>query len=86
MNNEVGVFLVTVWLMLYIVLWWVPYMCAQQNKNKKQIFWLTLFLGWFPLVWFILLIAALLGDKVDAPKAAASVALKTSAPKKRKKK
>ena len=68
MEYTISVFGIAVVFMMYVLFWWTPFMCAQQNKNKKQIFWLTIFLGWIPLVWFGLLLAALLGDKVPAGK------------------
>ena len=65
MENVLSVFGLMVFFMVYALLWWTPFICARQNKNKDQIFWVTVFLGWIPLVWMILLLSALLGDKVD---------------------
>jgi len=68
MEDIVNVFGMMVLFMMFVLLWWAPFLCAQQNKNKNQIFWLTLLLGWIPIVWIVLLLSALLGEKVGVAK------------------
>ncbi|MBR6163273.1 hypothetical protein IKQ26_05255 [bacterium] len=53
-------------LCMLIVVWFIPVFCSRGNENANKILWLTIFLGWIPLVWLVLLIAALLGRKKNS--------------------
>lgn len=43
----------------------LPATLAQNNKNAARMYKVNLFLGWIPGVWPILLILALVGERVD---------------------
>lgn len=48
------------------LLWLIPTFCSRKNENATAILWLNIFLGWIPLVWLVLLLAALLGKKKNS--------------------
>ena len=54
--------------MLFFVIWFVffnymlPAKIASDNKNFIKIYKVNLFLGWIPVIWLILLLAALIGE------------------------
>ena len=52
-------------IILLITVWFVPTICSRKNENAKPIFLINIFLGWIPIVWVAILIAALLGKKKD---------------------
>lgn len=56
-------FLLVIWGVLFIYL--LPAKLATNNKNARRVFWVNLFLGWIPLIWLILLLAALVGESKD---------------------
>jgi hypothetical protein len=53
---------IVVLLILAVLFWFLPSLVASNNKNYRKIFWINLLLGWFPIIWLILLFAALVGD------------------------
>lgn len=48
---------------ILLAIYFFPTICAKGNDNEDKIFAVNLFLGWFPVVWIILLLAALIGDR-----------------------
>lgn len=54
-----------IWIILAISLlaWFLPSVIASNNVNHRKIFWVNLLIGWIPIIWLILLIAALVGEK-----------------------
>lgn len=60
-----GISSTAMWILLTILLiaWFLPSVIASNNTNHRKIFWVNLFLGWIPIIWLILLIAALVGEK-----------------------
>lgn len=58
-------------IILVFVLWFVffiymlPSKIAANNKNANKIYKVNLFLGWIPVIWLILLLAALVGENKE---------------------
>ena len=48
---------------ILLLIWLIPIFCSRGNENAKSILWLNIFLGWIPIIWLVLLLAALLGKK-----------------------
>lgn len=55
-----GVILIVI---IFITIWLIPIFCSRKNENATAILWINLFLGWIPVIWIVLLLAALLGKK-----------------------
>lgn len=55
-----GIVLVVI---IFITIWLIPLFCSRKNENATAILWINLFLGWIPIIWIVLLLAALLGKK-----------------------
>lgn len=55
-----GIILVVI---IFIIIWLIPIFCSRKNENATAILWINLFLGWIPVVWIVLLLAALIGKK-----------------------
>ena len=55
-----GVILIVI---IVITIWLIPIFCSRKNENATAILWIDLFLGWIPVIWIVLLLAALLGKK-----------------------
>lgn len=55
-----GVILIVI---ILITIWLIPIFCSRKNENATAILWINLFLGWIPVIWLVLLLAALLGKK-----------------------
>lgn len=55
-----GVILIVI---ILITIWLIPIFCSRKNENATAILWINLFLGWIPIIWLVLLLAALLGKK-----------------------
>ena len=53
-----GVILIVI---ILITIWLIPIFCSRKNENATAILWINLFLGWIPIIWLVLLLAALLG-------------------------
>ena len=59
---------VVVFFVLVLVLWLVwffyflPSRIAAGNKNANKVYKVNLLLGWIPVVWLLVLFAALIGD------------------------
>lgn len=55
-----GIILIVI---IFITIWLIPIFCSRKNENATSILWINIFLGWIPVVWIVLLLAALLGKK-----------------------
>lgn len=53
-------FILFVWIALFFYL--LPARIATNNKNADKIYRVNLFLGWIPIIWLILFVAALIGE------------------------
>lgn len=63
-NSDGGSMLfILIILTLSLVAWFLPSVIASNNVNYRKIFWVNLLIGWIPIIWLILLIAALVGEK-----------------------
>ena len=62
-DDNIMYLLITLAFVLAIVIWFLPVICSRGNENTKKILWITIFIGWIPIVWIALLISALLGTK-----------------------
>lgn len=58
-----------IFFILLLCLAWCIYMLpaklAKNNKNAARMYKVNLFLGWIPVVWVILLILGMVGERVD---------------------
>lgn len=54
---------VILWIVIFIYL--LPSRLAANNKNANKIYKVNLFLGWIPIIWLILFVAALIGESKD---------------------
>lgn len=52
-----------VWIALFFYL--LPSRIAANNKNANKIYRVNLFLGWIPIIWLILFVAALIGESKE---------------------
>ncbi len=57
---SVIIFIVVLWLVFFIYM--LPAKIASDNKNADKIYKVNLFLGWVPVIWLVLLLAALIGE------------------------
>lgn len=69
-DNSVAFFLVSILvflplLWLLIVIYLFPARIAADNKNANKVYKVNLFLGWVPIIWLILLFAALIGENKE---------------------
>ena len=66
MNDIENTMIIAVVILIVIILitiWLIPIFCSRKNENATAILWINLFLGWIPIIWLVLLLAALLGKK-----------------------
>lgn len=47
---------------IFLLIYMLPSKIASKNKNARKVYVVNLFLGWIPVIWLILLLAALLGE------------------------
>lgn len=52
--------IIVVWIALFFYL--LPSRVAANNRNANKIYKVNLFLGWIPIIWLILFVAALIGE------------------------
>lgn len=52
---------IAVWVIWYI--YFLPSRIAADNKNADKVYTVNLFLGWIPVIWLVLLFAALIGEQ-----------------------
>ena len=52
---------IAVWVIWYI--YFLPSRIAADNKNADKVYTVNLFLGWIPIIWLVLLLAALIGEQ-----------------------
>ena len=62
-SDLIDIFIIILLCIIILLIWLTPVFCSRGNENSKKILWLTLFLGWIPFVWLVLLLSALLGKK-----------------------
>lgn len=62
-SGEYSPWAIWIILVLLLVAWFLPSVIASNNVNHRKIFWVNLLIGWIPIIWLILLIAALVGEK-----------------------
>ena len=60
MAISVIIFIFVLWLVFFIYM--LPAKIASDNKNAGKIYKVNLFLGWVPVIWLVLLLAALIGE------------------------
>ena len=64
--SVIGVFILIIlglWFLFFM--YFLPSRVAADNKNANKIYHLNLFLGWIPIIWLILLLAALIGESKE---------------------
>ena len=60
---SVIVLVFVLWLVFFIYM--LPAKMAASNKNASKIYKVNLFLGWIPVIWVVLLLAALIGENKE---------------------
>ncbi len=60
---SVIVLVFVLWLVFFIYM--LPAKIAASNKNASKIYKVNLFLGWIPVIWVVLLLAALIGENKE---------------------
>ena len=60
---SVIVLVFVLWLVFFIYM--LPAKIAASNKNASKIYKVNLFLGWIPVIWVVLLFAALIGESKE---------------------
>lgn len=60
---SVIVLVFVLWLVFFIYM--LPAKIAASNKNASKIYKVNLFLGWIPVIWVVLLLAALIGESKE---------------------
>ncbi len=60
---SVIVLVFVLWLVFFIYM--LPAKIAASNKNASKIYKVNLFLGWIPVTWVVLLLAALIGESKE---------------------
>lgn len=63
-DSSSGIFVLFVLIILGYV-WFLPTIVSSTHTNHRKIFWLNLIIGWIPLIWIILLIVAITGERKD---------------------
>ena len=61
--SVIGVFILIIlglWFLFFM--YFLPSRVAADNKNANKIYHVNLFLGWVPVIWLVLLLAALIGE------------------------
>ena len=61
---SVVILVLILWLVFFIYM--LPSKIAANNKNASKIYKVNLFLGWIPVIWLILLLAALIGESKES--------------------
>lgn len=64
-NTIVSVIILVLILWLVFFIYMLPAKIAANNKNASKIYKVNLFLGWIPLIWLILFVAALIGESKE---------------------
>lgn len=78
LGSLLGIIVIISGLAIGLLILFAPSIIARGNKNGRAVFWVNLLLFWIPLVWLVLLFAALIGEKKEI--APAPVAVKAAAP------
>lgn len=58
----VGVFILALVLWIVLFFYFLPSRIAAGNKNANKVYKVNLLLGWIPIIWLLLLFAALIGE------------------------
>ncbi len=58
--SSVIILIFVLWLVFFFYM--LPTKIAANNKNANKIYKMNLFLGWIPIIWLVLLLAALIGE------------------------
>ena len=58
----VGVFILALVLWIVWFFYFLPSRIAAGNKNANKVYRVNLLLGWIPIIWLLLLFAALIGE------------------------
>lgn len=58
----VGVFILALVLWIVWFFYFLPSRIADGNKNANKVYKVNLLLGWIPIIWLLLLFAALIGE------------------------
>lgn len=61
---SIVILVLILWLVFFIYM--LPSKIAANNKNASKIYKVNLFLGWIPVIWLILLLAALIGESKES--------------------
>ncbi len=61
----VGVFILALVLWIVWFFYFLPSRIAAGNKNANKVYRVNLLLGWIPIIWLLLLFAALIGENKD---------------------
>lgn len=62
-SDSISGFFVLFVLIVLGYIWFLPTVISSTHTNHRKIFWLNLIIGWIPLIWLILLIVAITGDR-----------------------
>ena len=61
-EKGVGVFILALVLWIVWFFYFLPSRIAAGNKNANKVYRVNLLLGWIPIIWLLLLFAALIGE------------------------
>ena len=61
----IGVIVIAFTLLIAWFFYFLPSRVAAGNKNANKIYQVNLLLGWIPVIWLLLLFAALIGESVE---------------------
>lgn len=64
-NTIISVIILVFVLWLVFFIYMLPAKIAASNKNASKIYKVNLFLGWLPVIWVVLLLAALIGESKE---------------------
>lgn len=51
---------------IFLLIYMLPSKLASNNKNARKVYVVNLFFGWIPVIWLILLLAALVGESDES--------------------
>ena len=61
-SSFASIFILLLVIGVIVFIYMLPSKLASGNKNAKKVFYVNIFLGWIPIIWIILLVAALIGE------------------------
>ena len=65
-DKIIGIFFLGIGIWLIIFLYFLPSRIAANNKNAHKIYKVNVILGWFPIIWLLLLFAAIIGENTES--------------------